>query len=31
MGRFDFRTRTGLVYNIIQSSIPIDADSQAFF
>lgn len=29
MGRFDFRTRTGLVYNIIQSSI--DADSQAFF
>jgi hypothetical protein len=31
MGRFDFKTRTGLVYNIIQSSIAIDSDAQSFF
>lgn len=33
MGRFDLRTRTGLIFNIIQtqSASSIDADSQAFY
>ena len=33
MGRFDIKTRTGLIYNIIQteSATSIDADAQAFF
>ena len=31
MGRFDLRTRTGLVYNIIQGNIAVDNDFLVFF